>query len=179
MLIASCDFKQTFYRVRPGSHLIPEKEHSALFRERSSKGSNEDGSEEEEDEDQIARRGIIYRQYIKEKILGHPLWADGNYWEQALWQCAIEQLHTIPYDKPWYDLDRENRELAVRRVHDVVFSQVMAIIHSMMELGCSQQQAREFLYRMCVVHQLSELQRQQLLQHIFRAKSHHSLRDNL
>jgi hypothetical protein len=127
--------------------------------------------DDSEDENDVGRRGIIYRQYIKEKILGHPLWADGNYWEQALWQCAIEQLQSIPYEKPWYDMDRENRELAVRRVHDVVFSQVMAIIHSMMELGCSQQQAREFLYRMCVVHQLSELQRQQLLQHIFRGKS--------
>ena len=72
---------------------------------------------------------------------------------------------------PWYDMDRENRDIAVRRVHDVVFSQVMAITHSMMELGCSQQQTREFLYRMCVVHQLTEAQRQQLLQHILRQRN--------
>jgi hypothetical protein len=92
----------------------------------------------------------------------------GNYWEQALWQCAIDQLQTIPYERPWYDMDRDTREQSVRRVHDVVFSQVMAITHSMMELGCTQQQTREFVYRMCVVHQLSEDQRQQLLAHVLR-----------
>lgn len=107
---------------------------------------------------------------MKEKILGHPLWEDGNYWEQALWQCAIEQLQTIPYERPWYEMDRESRERAVGHVHDVVFSQVMAITHSMMELGCSQQQSREFIYRMCVVHQLSESQRQDLLAHILRQR---------
>lgn len=60
-------------------------------------------------------------------------------------------------------MEKEARSETVRRVHDVVFSQVMAIIHSMMELGCQQRQTREFLYRMCVIHQLSEGQRQQLL----------------
>ena len=48
--------------------------------------------------------------------------------------------------------------------------QVMAIIHSMMELGCSQKQTREFLYRMCVIHQLSESQRLQLLEHTLRGQ---------
>lgn len=75
-------------------------------------------------------------------------------------------MQTIPYDRAWYDMDRETRALSVRRVHDVIFSQVMAITHSMLELGCSNEQSREFLYRMCVIHQLSEAQRQQLLQHV-------------
>jgi hypothetical protein len=44
----------------------------------------------------------------------------------------------------------------------------MAIAHSMMELGCSKVQAREFVYRMCVVHQLSEPQRHLLLSHLNR-----------
>ncbi len=48
--------------------------------------------EDEEDEDGNAKRGVEYRQYIKEKLMGHPIWQDGNYWEQALWQCAIEQV---------------------------------------------------------------------------------------
>eukprot|EP01036_Dinobryon_divergens_P024350 gene24351-32792_t len=48
----------------------------------------------------------------------------------------------------------------------------MAIIHSMMELGCPQKQTREFLYRMCVIHQLSESQRLQLLEHTLREKSY-------
>ena len=63
-------------------------------------------------------------------------------------------------------MDRELRVEAVRRVHDVVFSQVMAITHSMLELGCSKVQTREFLYRMCVIHQLGESQRHILLGHL-------------
>lgn len=76
---------------------------------------------------------------------------------------SLSQLQTIPYEKPWYEMEKDSRNETVRRVHDVLFSQVMAIIHSMMELGCQQRQTREFLYRMCVVHQLTEGQRQQLL----------------
>lgn len=78
------------------------------------------------------------------------------------------QLQTIPYEKAWHDMDRETRAMSVRRVHDVIFSQVMAITHSMMELGCSGDQSREFLYRMCVIHQLNEAQRQQLLGHVLK-----------
>lgn len=36
----------------------------------------------------------------------------------------------------------------------------------MMELGCTKVQTREFLYRMCVIHQLEESQRQDLLAHL-------------
>lgn len=72
-------------------------------------------------------------------------------------------------EKPWYDLDRDSRNESIRRVHEVIFSQVMAIIHSMLELGCPKSQCREFLYRMCVIHQLNESHRQQLLVHIFRS----------
>jgi len=45
------------------------------------------------------------------------------------------KLGTIPYDKLWHDMDRDNQNLAVRRVHEVIFSQVMALTHSMIELG--------------------------------------------
>ena len=63
-------------------------------------------------------------------------------------------------------MNQDDRTRAVRRVHDVIFSQVMAITHSMVELGCSPTLSREFLYRMCVIHQLGEAQRQQLLTHV-------------
>eukprot|EP01038_Epipyxis_sp_PR26KG_P012593 gene12593-16887_t len=125
-----------------------------------------DDVEIDEDDGIIGKRGADHRQYIKERLVNHPIWQDGNYWEQALWQCALEQLATIPYEKAWHNMDREGRNLSVRRVHDVIFSQVMAITHSMLELGCSKEQAREFLYRMCVIHQLNEAQRQLLLTHI-------------
>ena len=63
-------------------------------------------------------------------------------------------------------MHKEERKQAVRRVHEVIFAQVMAITHSMLELGCSAEQSREFLYRMCVIHQLSESMRQHLLKHV-------------
>ena len=63
-------------------------------------------------------------------------------------------------------MNKEERDLAVRRVHDVTFSQVMAITHSMVELKCPKSQSREFLYRMSVVHQLTEYQRLTLLHHL-------------
>ncbi len=34
------------------------------------------------------------------------------------------QLKQFPYERPWYDMDREERDRAVRRVHAVIFSQV-------------------------------------------------------
>lgn len=50
---------------------------------------NDDGDIEDEDG---AKRGVQYRQFIKEKLMGHRIWHDGSYWEQALWQCALEQV---------------------------------------------------------------------------------------
>lgn len=55
-------------------------------------GGDEIFGKDEEDDDTVDKRGTKYRQYIKEKLVAHPLWHDGNYWEQALWQCAIEQV---------------------------------------------------------------------------------------
>lgn len=63
-------------------------------------------------------------------------------------------------------MSRDVRKQAVRHVHEVIFSQVMAVTHSMMEMGCSAEQSREFLYRMCVIHQLSEAMRHSLLKHV-------------
>ena len=45
------------------------------------------------------------------------------------------KLGTIPYEKLWHDMDRDSQNLTVRRVHEVIFSQVMALTHSMIELG--------------------------------------------
>lgn len=99
-------------------------------------------------------------------LIGHPLWAESRFWEHALWQLVIEQLQTIPNEVAWHDLDIVEREIAVRRVHDVIFSQVMAITHSMLDLGCSKARTKELVYRMSVIHQLTESQRHSLVQHI-------------
>ena len=50
--------------------------------------------EVDKDEDEVAQRGAQHREYIKEKLLHHVIWQDGNYWEQALWKCTIEQVCT-------------------------------------------------------------------------------------
>jgi tRNA A58 N-methylase Trm61 len=63
-------------------------------------------------------------------------------------------------------MDENQRLEIVTRIHNVIFSQVMAITHSMIELGCTKTKTREFLYRMCVIHQLGERQRQELLSHL-------------
>jgi hypothetical protein len=119
--------------------------------------------DKDEDEDRGGKR-----EYLKEMLSPHALWhkSDCKFWEQALWQLIVEQLQTIPYDKVWHDMERSDMTVSVRRVHNVIFSQVMAITHSMIELGCTKSKTREFLYRMCVIHQLGERQRQELLSHL-------------
>ncbi len=39
-------------------------------------------------------------------------------------------------------------------------------MHSMLELGCAVRDAREFLFRVCTIHQLGERYRQELLTHL-------------
>jgi len=57
-------------------------------------GQKSSHSNDEEDHDgEDAQRGTKYREYIKEKLLSHPIWQDGIYWEQALWKCTIEQVN--------------------------------------------------------------------------------------
>ena len=53
-------------------------------------------SSDDSDEGEGGARGVDNREYIKELLIKHPVWKDGNYWEQALWQCAIEQVNYIP-----------------------------------------------------------------------------------
>jgi len=129
-------------------------------------GAGAGGKDADKDESEIGGRGQGVRKYLKEMLTAHHIWKDGKYWEQVLWECAIEQLYSMPYESPWYDLNTQDRREAVRRVHNVVMSQVMAVEHSMLELGCTQELVREFVYRMCVIHQLSECQRQTLLMHL-------------
>ena len=50
-------------------------------------------SDDDDDDESDGARGAENRQYLKELLLAHPIWRDGNYWEQTLWQCAIEQVY--------------------------------------------------------------------------------------
>ncbi len=123
-------------------------------------------NDDDEEEGRAAQR-----RYLREILIGHPLWKESRFWEGALWQLVLEQLQTIPNcDIPWHDVDVTERDLAVQRVHAVIFSQVMAIIHSMLELGCTKARTKELVYRMTVIHQLTEAQRHSLIRHIIDMK---------
>ena len=52
---------------------------------------------------------------------------------------------------------------AVLRVHNIVFSNVGAFAHSMVEFGCSPDVARQFVHRISSAYQLHEDQREALL----------------
>ena len=81
--------------MRPKDQALTEAE--VASRRLSTDSNGHSANSDEEDEDGNAKRGVEFRQYIKEKLMGHPIWQDGNYWEQALWQCAIEQVRKIIY----------------------------------------------------------------------------------
>ena len=44
------------------------------------------------DDDRLADRGASSREYLKGTLMAHDLWKDQHFWEQALWQCAVEQV---------------------------------------------------------------------------------------
>ena len=44
------------------------------------------------DDDRLADRGASNREYLKAPLMAHDLWKDQHFWEQALWQCAVEQV---------------------------------------------------------------------------------------
>jgi len=52
---------------------------------------------------------------------------------------------------------------AVFRVHNIVFSQVAAYAHSMVEFGCNKKLATHFVRRLAATYQLAEDQKQMLL----------------
>lgn len=66
----------------------------------------------------------------------------------------------------WYDLSHMERTEAASQVQAVVFAQLGALAHSMMELGCGLQRSCAFVRRMSVRHQLPSSQRTMLLQHL-------------
>ena len=61
--------------------------------------------------------------------------------------------------------DSERAETAAQ-IHEIIFSQVMAISHSMKEMDCDSVNIRSFIYRMCAVHQLNEIQRHMMIEHL-------------
>lgn len=77
----------------------------------------------------------------------------------------------------WYDLTQTERVEAASQVQAVVFAQLGALAHSMMELGCGLERSCAFVRRMSVRNQLPSSQRTMLLQHLVSRDGKDQLRD--
>jgi hypothetical protein len=73
---------------------------------------------------------------------------------------------TETYKMKWHDLKDQERCEAASQVHAVVFAQLGALAHSMIEFGCGLQRSCAFVRRMSVRNQLPMSQRAMLLQHL-------------
>ena len=95
------------------------------------------------------------REYLKQALLTHPLWEDMSFWDEACWQSISESLKEGQTDTLWHDMSPAEQREAVLRVHNIVFSQVGAYAHSMVEFSCSKVLARKFVRRLAATYQLS------------------------
>jgi hypothetical protein len=66
----------------------------------------------------------------------------------------------------WFDLSYTERIEAASQVHAVVFAQLGALAHSMIEFGCGLERSCAFVRRMAIRNQLPSSQRTMLLQHL-------------
>ena len=73
--------------------------------------------------------------------------------------------------RKWYELNGHERAEAASQVHAVIFAQLGALSHSMLEFGCDQAVAVAFVRRLSIQHQLPLSQRSMLLQHIIGRRS--------
>jgi len=131
------------------------------------------------------------RIYVQTKLIAHALWGEDDFWDQALNQCVTESLtHSgvmQNFDRAdrrnsnrsewaqtrklrWFDLTHAERSEAASQVHAVVFAQLGALAHSMMEFGCGIKRSCSFVRRMSVRNQLPISQRTMLLQHLIGRK---------
>ena len=118
----------------------------------------QDGEEAGSDGDRKARI------FLKSSLLHHPLWRDVHFWDESCWSAIRESLSEGgAMKKKWHSLSAEEIQDAVLRVHNVVFSNVGAYAHSMVEFGCSVELAQHFVARICSIYQLQEDQRESLL----------------
>ncbi|KAL7484781.1 hypothetical protein ACHAW6_010396 [Cyclotella cf. meneghiniana] len=124
------------------------------------------------------------RVYVKNKISSHDIWADDDFWDQALYQCVAESLKKsgvlLNYVKPrddssaqgelrqikWHDLSPNEYADAAAQVHSVVFAQLGTLSHSMLELGCGISRACSFVRRLSIRYQLPLSLRVTLIQHL-------------
>jgi len=121
------------------------------------------------------------RLYVKSTLVNHKLFSHDEFWQQALFQCVTESLSgsgvvSTNFDSSsaasrlkqskWYELNTPERAEAASQIHAVIFAQLGALSHSMIEFGCEIEQACAFVRRLSIQHQLPLSQRAMLLQHL-------------
>lgn len=149
-------------------------------------GDDEDASPSDNPMGSPTKVARSKRIFIKHKLMDHPLWADEEFWDQALYQCVSESLThsgvmsnfdreasnanqsewTETRKMKWHDLTLNERAEAASQVHAVVFAQLGALAHSMVEFGCGLDRSCAFVRRMAIRNQLPISQRTMLLKHL-------------
>jgi len=143
-----------------------------------------EGEDKVIDMDNINRAKRIFP---KNYLIHHLIWKDEDFWVQALFQCVTESLTTsgvmANFDvatnnkmkgkvatrkMKWYDLNSDERSEAASQVHAVIFAQLGALAHSMIEFQCDLDQACAFVRRLSIRHQLPLSQRTMLLEHLIK-----------
>ncbi|GKZ01367.1 hypothetical protein MPSEU_001087700 [Mayamaea pseudoterrestris] len=130
-----------------------------------------------------------HREFVRTRLRDHPLWKREDFWDATFGQLITESLtHSgvmanFEKDKSssqnsgtsewlqhrkthWYDLTQMERVDAAAQVHAVVFAQLGALAHSMIEMGCGLERSAAFVRRMSIRNQLPISQRTMLLQHL-------------
>lgn len=111
------------------------------------------------------------REYLKTALIAHPLWEDVSFWDEACWQSISESVKEGKAEVLWHDMKPLEQRDAVLRIHNIVFSQVGAYAHSMLEFGCKPALARKFVLRLAATYELAEDQKDMLLDLVENAAS--------
>ena len=149
-----------------------------------------EGENNDELNQSLTRSGRQYRIYIKNALTAHPIWSNDDFWDIALSQQISESLthsgvmsnfearrsiksrasriksHEKSHVTQWYDLNYTERVEAASQVHAVVFAQLGALAHSMIEFDCGLERSCTFVRRMSIRNQLPSSQRTMLLLHL-------------
>lgn len=129
------------------------------------------------------------RIYVRNRLKGHAIWSNEAFWDEAFRTAMAESLtvsgvmsnferrnqmiHSNSDHRgsrnsmmKWYDLNYEERIGAASQVHAVIFAQLGALAHSMIEFGCGLERSCAFVRRTSIRNQLPSAQRTMLLQHL-------------
>jgi hypothetical protein len=116
------------------------------------------------------------RVFLKSALLSHPIWQSAAFWEESFSSALSSALKEGPAVRKWHAMTPDEMRDAVLRVHNIVFSNVGAYAHSMLEFGCDAAMARKFVLRICHIYQLQEDQRESLVRMLEGSRSRSSSR---